>query len=76
MDKRNTALAIANAAMWGFDLLYTVSPVDVIPDVIPVVGWMDDLLLLVWTIGFTIYTVRKLRGAPRGTRAQLAHYFT
>ena len=24
-------------------LLYIISPVDVIPDVIPVVGWADDL---------------------------------
>jgi uncharacterized membrane protein YkvA (DUF1232 family) len=27
-------------------LLYVLSPVDLIPDVIPVVGWTDDLLAL------------------------------
>jgi uncharacterized membrane protein YkvA (DUF1232 family) len=26
-------------------LLYIISPVDVIPDVIPVVGWADDVLV-------------------------------
>jgi uncharacterized membrane protein YkvA (DUF1232 family) len=26
-------------------LLYIVSPVDFIPDFIPVVGWLDDLLI-------------------------------
>lgn len=26
-------------------LLYIVSPVDFIPDVIPVVGWLDDLVV-------------------------------
>ena len=28
-------------------LLYIISPVDVIPDVIPVVGWADDALVAV-----------------------------
>lgn len=27
--------------------LYVASPIDIIPDVIPVVGWADDLLALV-----------------------------
>lgn len=27
--------------------LYALSPIDIIPDVIPVVGWADDLLALV-----------------------------
>lgn len=29
-------------------LLYIVSPLDLIPDVIPVVGWLDDLGVLAW----------------------------
>ncbi|PTY40117.1 YkvA family protein [Brachyspira hampsonii] len=28
-------------------LIYTVSPVDLVPDVIPIVGWFEDALLLV-----------------------------
>jgi uncharacterized membrane protein YkvA (DUF1232 family) len=28
--------------------LYIVSPLDLIPDVIPVVGWLDDLGVLAW----------------------------
>lgn len=29
----------------GLALVYVLSPVDVIPDVIPVLGWLDDLLV-------------------------------
>ena len=29
-------------------MLYVISPLDLIPDFIPVVGWLDDLGVLVW----------------------------
>nr|WP_180754483.1 YkvA family protein [Hymenobacter sp. DG01] len=32
-------------------LLYTLSPVDLVPDFIPVVGFLDDLALLSWFVG-------------------------
>jgi uncharacterized membrane protein YkvA (DUF1232 family) len=35
--------------------LYLLSPIDLIPDFIPVIGQMDDILLLSWLI----YYVRK-----------------
>ncbi|PKH24346.1 hypothetical protein CIG19_07880 [Enterobacterales bacterium CwR94] len=34
--------------------LYVVSPVDIIPDVIPLVGWLDDALLVPLGIGFLL----------------------
>jgi uncharacterized membrane protein YkvA (DUF1232 family) len=30
-------------------IVYTVSPVDIIPDVIPIAGWLDDFTLLATT---------------------------
>lgn len=27
-------------------LLYIISPIDLIPDIIPVIGWVDDLVAL------------------------------
>jgi uncharacterized membrane protein YkvA (DUF1232 family) len=39
-DNNGFALVIVILA-----LLYILSPVDVIPDVIPVVGWADDVLV-------------------------------
>ena len=29
-------------------IIYVISPLDLIPDFIPVVGWLDDLGVLVW----------------------------
>ena len=29
-------------------LLYIISPLDLIPDVIPMIGWLDDLGVLAW----------------------------
>jgi len=31
-------------------IAYFISPVDVIPDVIPVFGWLDDALVVAWTL--------------------------
>lgn len=30
--------------------VYLTSPVDVIPDVVPVAGWLDDVLLVLWAV--------------------------
>ena len=32
-------------------LLYVISPIDLVPDFIPVLGFMDDLSLMAWFIG-------------------------
>ena len=32
-------------------LLYVLSPIDLIPDFIPVLGWLDDLSLVSWFVG-------------------------
>lgn len=29
-------------------MIYVISPLDLIPDFIPVIGWLDDLGVLVW----------------------------
>jgi hypothetical protein len=38
-------------------LVYVVSPIDAIPDLIPGVGWLDDLLVL----GFLVWYLRSLQ---------------
>lgn len=32
-------------------LLYVVSPIDFIPDIIPVIGWIDDVLAIIVAVG-------------------------
>lgn len=31
--------------------LYIISPIDLIPDIIPVIGWIDDIIALMILIG-------------------------
>ena len=56
-------------------LLYVISPVDVIPDFLPGLGWLDDLLvlgLLAWylTRGRGQFAWDVFRGRPGGPRTR------
>lgn len=42
-------------------VLYLLSPLDIIPDIIPLVGFLDDLLVIVY-IACSIYSVLKQQG--------------
>lgn len=46
-------IALMLAALWLGQILYTVLPVDLIPDLMPLVGWLDDLILLAISVGLT-----------------------
>ena len=46
-------------------VLYVISPIDLIPDVIPVIGVLDDIVLVPLAIRFL------LRRLPAGVRADL-----
>lgn len=43
-------LSARNILILGASLLYTISPLDAIPDVIPVIGWLDDMGVLAMAI--------------------------
>ncbi|MFK7929980.1 MAG: YkvA family protein [Myxococcota bacterium] len=49
------------AASWAALLIYVVSPIDFIVDIIPVLGQLDDLAMMVSTVLFTVYAYRKIR---------------
>ncbi|GLZ33709.1 hypothetical protein Lesp02_58970 [Lentzea sp. NBRC 105346] len=37
-------------ALWAFALLYLVSPIDVLPELLPIIGVTDDAGVLVWLL--------------------------
>jgi uncharacterized membrane protein YkvA (DUF1232 family) len=43
-------------------VLYTLSPVDLIPDVIPVLGWLDDVGLLSMAIAWFLHVLARWDG--------------
>lgn len=58
-------------------VLYAVWPLDVIPDVIPLVGWLDDVGVLSVVTWFVVREIRRhgkrkrageARGTDRGTK--------
>jgi hypothetical protein len=58
---KSKKLVTANIVMWGMTALYTASPIDVIPDLIPLLGWADDGAGWLATLTFTAYTLWKIR---------------
>ena len=42
--------SVGNLAILLLLGLYLASPVDVIPDFVPALGWIDDLLVILWTV--------------------------
>ena len=66
--------------LYGFFLLvalYVVSPIDAIPDVIPVLGWTDDTAVVLWFMSGLMresgrYVEWKRDGRPPAPRAAIA----
>ena len=53
-------------------LLYVLSPIDLVPDFIPVVGFLDDLSLVSWFVGKFHGEITKYREWETTTRGQVA----
>ena len=54
-------------------LLYVLSPIDLIPDFIPVIGFLDDLSLISWFLGkFQVEITRFREWEHTGVRAAVA----
>lgn len=67
-------------AMWAAMLVYLVSPLDIVPDLIPILGWLDDLLMIASTVFFTVHAIKKIRAetgfsglVPEGMRPRSVH---
>jgi len=53
----------ANLILWAVNMLYTASPIDLLPDFIPLLGWADDGAGWVATLTFTAYTLYRIHKA-------------
>ena len=47
--------------LFVFTLLYIISPVDLIPDVMPIIGWIDDAAVILAEIASFIIYLKKTR---------------
>jgi len=63
-QKADLRWLIAGTVLSALQLVYLVSPVDLIPDIFPIIGWLDDGLGLLTAATVTGYGVWKLRRHP------------
>lgn len=54
---KKPALLLTTVAAWFGTAAYTVSPIDLIPDILPVLGQLDDLFGLFLVGMFTVYSI-------------------
>ncbi len=54
---KKSALLLTTVAAWFTSAAYTVSPIDLIPDILPVLGQLDDLFGIFVVGLFTLYAV-------------------
>jgi uncharacterized membrane protein YkvA (DUF1232 family) len=57
--KPNKVKLIIAIVLAGLALVYDISPVDLIPDILPVVGWVDDIIIS--ALAFT-NLIKQLKG--------------
>ncbi len=56
------ASPLAQALLFILTVVYVIFPVDVIPDVLPVIGWLDDLAVFITQVtAFVMYLQEKRR---------------
>ena len=49
---RNSAIGLRSKVLVVFAILYILSPFDILPDFIPFVGWVEDIIIAVMTFLF------------------------
>jgi hypothetical protein len=62
LDKKRWMAVVAMVA-WVAQAAYVLFPFDLLPDLIPIIGWLDDLVALVGLGATTVWVWRSVRDA-------------
>lgn len=62
---KEIVLTVLGWAMTAASLVYVISPLDCLPDVIPVVGWADDVMALVVAVTSAMAAMNAGNGAKQ-----------
>ncbi|MEU5696608.1 YkvA family protein [Actinosynnema sp. NPDC020468] len=49
-DHKANGLPTSRLALWGFAVVYLISPIDILPELLPVIGVTDDAGVAVWLL--------------------------
>ncbi len=75
---RDPAASLVGKLLVMLALVYVISPIDAIPDVVPLVGWLDDIGVMSLAVAWMWKVVGRYREAPAlpsgesSARAELA----
>jgi len=56
-NSNKSTILLTTVAAWFTSAAYTVSPIDLIPDIVPILGQLDDVFGMFVVGLFTIYAV-------------------
>ncbi len=62
LDRDKRMLVLSAGGMWIAQILYVLSPIDLVPDLVPVLGWLDDVVAIGATGLFTAWVYRQVSG--------------
>jgi len=55
----------------GLAIVYLIWPIDLIPDLAPVLGWLDDIGITVLAGAYLVYAAQKYMAADKSDRPRL-----
>lgn len=73
MPQPEKRIPVASLISAGISLVYAISPIDVIPDIIPLLGSVDDLVVLLVGVmlAFLFHSQANQRVVSRGERGEV-----